>query len=53
MTDRQKLKERLDQAMERSWKIAQRRGDQAKAIGALTTAIIPDIEKKLAHRVRR
>jgi ATP-dependent Clp protease ATP-binding subunit ClpB len=45
VTDRQKLKERLDQARNEV-EIAQRRGDLAKA-SELLYGVIPDIEKKL------
>ena len=46
VTDRQKLKERLDQARSEV-EVAQRRGDLAKA-SELLYGVIPDIEKKLA-----
>jgi ATP-dependent Clp protease ATP-binding subunit ClpB len=46
VTDRQRLKERLDQAKSEV-EIAQRRGDLARA-SELLYGVIPDIEKKLA-----
>ncbi len=46
VTDRQKLKERLDQAKSEV-EIAQRRGDLGRA-SELLYGVIPDIEKKLA-----
>ena len=51
VTDRQKLKERLDQARSEV-EIAQRRGDLGRA-SELLYGVIPDIEKKLANGDRR